>query len=109
LLTGRSKAQREAALERGDELTAEELDRDPELKLGPAANSMERRAKAMAEREGREYPSSVWRRHFGTGAHTSRARVHTELGRLGPEGVEVAQRRRGQDMVDGLLAENLGA
>ena len=47
--------QREAALERGDELTAEELDRDPELKLGPAANSMERRAKAMAERQGREY------------------------------------------------------
>jgi len=49
------EAQREAALERGDALSAEELDRDPELKLGPAANSMERRAKAMAEREGREY------------------------------------------------------
>jgi len=49
------EAQREAALERGDKLTAEELDRDPELKLGPAANSMERRAKAMAERQGREY------------------------------------------------------
>lgn len=49
------EAQREAALERGDELTAEELDRDPELKLGPAANSMERREKARAEREGREY------------------------------------------------------
>jgi hypothetical protein len=47
--------QREAAQERGDTLSAEELDRDPELKLGPAANSMERRAKAMAEREGREY------------------------------------------------------
>ena len=49
------EAQREAALERGDELTAEELDRDPELKLGPAANSMERRAKAKAERQGRAY------------------------------------------------------
>ena len=47
--------QREAALNRGDKLTAEELDRDPELKLGPAANSMERRAKVMAERQGREY------------------------------------------------------
>ncbi len=47
--------QREAAQERGDELKAEELDRDPELKLGPAANSMERREKAAAEREGREY------------------------------------------------------
>jgi len=49
------EAQREAALERGDALSAEELDRDPELKLGPAANSMERRAKAIAERQGREY------------------------------------------------------
>ena len=47
--------QRETALDRGDKLSAEELDRDPELKLGPAANSMERRAKAMAAREGREY------------------------------------------------------
>jgi hypothetical protein len=47
--------QRETALDRGDKLTAEELDRDPELKLGPAANSMERRAKVMAERQGREY------------------------------------------------------
>jgi len=49
------EAQREAALDKGDTLLAEELDRDPELKLGPAANSMERRAKAMADREGREY------------------------------------------------------
>ena len=47
--------QRETALDRGDKLSAEELDRDPELKLGPAANSMERRAKAVAERQGREY------------------------------------------------------
>jgi len=47
--------QREAALDKGDELKAEELDRDPELKLGPAANSMERREKAAAERDGREY------------------------------------------------------
>ena len=49
------EAQRKAALEQGDQLSAEELDRDPELKLGPAANSMERRAKWMAERQGREY------------------------------------------------------
>ncbi len=48
--------QRELAQDRGDELKAEELDRDPELKLGPAANSMERREKAAAERDspGRE-------------------------------------------------------
>ncbi len=49
------EAQREAALDKGDTLSADELDRDPELKLGPAANSMERRAKAAAERDGREY------------------------------------------------------
>ena len=47
--------QREAAQHRGDTLSAEELDRDPELKLGPAANYMERREKAAAEREGLEY------------------------------------------------------
>jgi hypothetical protein len=47
--------QRETALDKGDTLSADELDRDPELKLGPAANSMERREKAAAEREGREY------------------------------------------------------
>ncbi|WP_340110602.1 hypothetical protein [Pikeienuella sp. HZG-20] len=76
----------------------------------------------------RGYPSTVWRTHFGTGAHISRSRVHTELGQLGPEGVETAlalgaqrdprttnhyhgeavaaaQRRKGQDMVDALLDE----
>jgi len=47
--------QRETALDRGDKLSAEELDRDPEQKRGPAAKSMERRAKAVAERQGREY------------------------------------------------------
>ena len=47
--------QRETALDRGDEVRAVELDRDPELKLGPAANSMERREKVSAEREGRDY------------------------------------------------------
>lgn len=74
----------------------------------------------------RSYPSKVWRTHFGTGAHISRSRIHSELGQLGPEGVEmalalcaqgdprtsnsyqsdavaVAQRKRGQNMIDGLL------
>lgn len=97
------------------------------------------RARAMAEElplfrasNGRQlaksYPSSVWRQHFGTGAHIARSRVHSELGQLGPEGVEAALalnaqrdprtaaayqgkavaralRRQGQDMIDGLLAE----
>ena len=49
------EAQREAALEQGDGLTAEELDRDPEVKLGPVANAMERREMRDALREGREY------------------------------------------------------
>jgi hypothetical protein len=35
-------------------------------------------------------PSKVWAKHMGTGAHISRSRVHTELGRLGPEGITAA-------------------
>jgi hypothetical protein len=49
------ETQREAALERGDTLEAEALDRDPELKLGPAANAIERREMRAAARDGREY------------------------------------------------------
>ena len=51
------QAQREEALSLGDALTAEELNREPELKLGPAANAIERRAQlvAEAEAEGSEY------------------------------------------------------
>jgi hypothetical protein len=47
--------QREEALSLGDTLKAEELDREPELKLGPAANAIERREQFVAEAEGREY------------------------------------------------------
>lgn len=76
----------------------------------------------------RSWPSKVWREHLGTGAHISRSRIHSELGRLGPEGVDAAlalcaqadpETRRhyqssrlhdalmsqGQDLVDRLLAE----
>ena len=49
------EAQREVALAQGDELRAEALDREPELKLGPAANAIERREQREAEAEGREY------------------------------------------------------
>ena len=49
------EVQREEALSLGDTLKAEELDREPELKLGPAANAIERRAQFAAEAEGREY------------------------------------------------------
>jgi hypothetical protein len=49
------EVQREEALSLGDVLKAEELDREPELKLGPAANAIERREQLAAEAEGREY------------------------------------------------------
>lgn len=49
------EAQREEALSLGDVLKAEELGREPELKLGPAANAIERRAQLVAEAEGRDY------------------------------------------------------
>ncbi|MDR7127615.1 MobQ family relaxase [Pseudotabrizicola sp. 4114] len=49
------EVQREEALSLGDNMRAEELDREPELKLGPAANAIERRAQLVAEAEGREY------------------------------------------------------
>lgn len=47
--------QREAALERGEDLVAMALDREPEIKLGPAASAMERRAVQEAARDGTEY------------------------------------------------------
>lgn len=48
-------AQREAALAEGHELRAEELDRAPEIKLGPAANAIERREMQAAWYEDRDY------------------------------------------------------
>ena len=49
------EVQRADALTRGDTLAAEALDRAPEVKLGPAASAMERRAMREAERDGRDY------------------------------------------------------
>ncbi|MDA8587158.1 MobA/MobL family protein [Rhodobacteraceae bacterium] len=99
------EAQREAALDRGDTLTAEELDRDPELKLGPAANSMERREKAAAEREGREYVPVTER-----GAVVHAARQARALFREMRERLELAretygaEREAGQGRVSAGLA-----
>ncbi|MEL6597000.1 MAG: MobQ family relaxase [Pseudomonadota bacterium] len=98
-------AQREAALERGDQLSAEELDRDPELKLGPAANSMERRAKAMAEREGREYKPITERGAVVHAARQARAafremRVRLDIARE----TYGAEREAGQGRVSAGLA-----
>ena len=49
------EAQRDAALDRGDGQAALELDRAPEIKLGPAANAMERQAMQAADVAGEEY------------------------------------------------------
>ena len=76
------------------------------------------------------YPSAVWRKHLETGAHIARTRIHTELGKLGREGVDAAlalcaqrdersrtfyqakavaaaQRTKGQEMIDAMLQECL--
>ena len=63
------EAQREEALSLGDVLKAEELDREPELKLGPAANAIERREQFVAEEEGREYEPLTQR---GARVHATR-------------------------------------
>ncbi|WP_176556340.1 MobQ family relaxase, partial [Rubellimicrobium rubrum] len=47
--------QREAALVRGDALAADNLDRAPEVKLGPVVSAIERKEALAAEREDRAY------------------------------------------------------
>ena len=99
------EAQREAARERGDELAAEELDRDPELKLGPAANSMERRAKAKAEREGREYKPVTERGAVVHAARQARAAFREMRERLDiARDTYAAERDAGQGRVSAGLA-----
>jgi hypothetical protein len=50
-------------------MRAEELDREPELKLGPAANAIERREQFAAEAEGRDYEPLTQR---GARVHATR-------------------------------------
>lgn len=61
--------QRDQALCLRDTLKAEELDREPELKLGPAANVIERREQLAAEAEGRDYQPLTQR---GARVHATR-------------------------------------
>ena len=61
--------QREAALAEGHELRAEELDRAPEIKLGPAANAIERREQQAAWYEDRDYVPVTER---GAAVHAAR-------------------------------------
>jgi len=63
------EVQRDEALSQGDTLKAEELDREPELKLGPAANAIERREQRAAEVEGRAYEPLTQR---GARVHATR-------------------------------------
>ena len=67
---------------------------DPAYLEAMRADALARELPLLRDTTGRmlaaRYPSRVWTRHMGAGAHISRARVHTELGQLGPEGVEAA-------------------
>ena len=63
------EVQREAAVGRGDALSAEALDRAPEIKLGPAANAIERREMRSAAAEGRDYEAVTER---GAQVHAAR-------------------------------------
>ena len=69
------EVQREAAVGRGDALSAEALDRTPEVKLGPAANAIER--------------GEYGRRGRGAGVRARQgARGHGTCGPAGTEGVQ---------------------
>ena len=97
--------QRETALDKGDTLSADELDRDPELKLGPAANSMERREKAAAEREGREYVPVTERGAVTNAARQARAAFRDMRERLDvARETYGAEREAGQGRVPAGLA-----
>ena len=99
------EAQRETALDRGDSLSADELDRDPELKLGPAANSMERREKAAAERDGREYVPVTERGAVTHAARQARAAFQDMRERLDvARETYGAEREAGQGRVSSGLA-----
>ena len=103
------EAQREAAELRGDLVAAEELDRAPEVKLGPAVNAMERRAARDAEVTGRAYAPVTER---GRSVHEAREarRMFAVLREELRERVEAARdaygqaRGEGQDRVSAGLA-----
>lgn len=103
------ETQREAAQGRGDLVAAEELDRAPEVKLGPAANAMERRAAREAEAVGRAYAPVTER---GRAVHEAREarRAFAALREELKERVEAAReaygtaRGEGQDRVSAGLA-----
>ena len=97
----RLEVQREAALGRGERERAEGLERAPEVKLGPAANAMERRAVREAEAEGIEYEPVTER---GRQVHEARA-LRERLGELQREvreRAELARERYAEAREEGL-------
>ena len=99
------EVQRAVALEQGDALAAEGLDRAPEVKLGPAANAIERREMAVSAREGRDYVPVTER-----GARVHAARQARALFAEMRERVEIARdaygiaREQGEGRVSAGLA-----
>lgn len=75
--------QRADALTQGDVLKADELDRAPEVKLGPAANAIERRAQREARSERREYVPQTERGAMVHAARQARAMFAEMRERLG--------------------------
>ena len=97
--------QREAALAEGHELRAEELDRAPEIKLGPAVSAIERREMQAAWYEDRDYVPVTERGAAVQAARQERAllaelRARMELAR----DTWVHAREEGADLVTAGLA-----
>ncbi|QEP30656.1 MobQ family relaxase [Pukyongiella litopenaei] len=88
--------QREAALSRGDELAAMALDRDPEIKLGPAASAMERKAMREAERDGVAYEPVTERGGQVHGVRQQRSLMADLLERMGRAREAYAQAREAE-------------
>ncbi|MBY0138528.1 MobQ family relaxase [Paracoccus yeei] len=99
------EAQREAAQARGDALAAEALDRAPEIKLGPAANAMERRAQREADMNGSVYRPVTERGRAVQALRQAREALRQMRERVGQVQAVYAQARdRGQDRVAAGLA-----
>ena len=97
----RLEVQREAALGRGERERAEGLERAPEVKLGPAANAMERRAMREAEAEGLDYEPVTERGRQVHEARALRERLQ-ELQREVRERAELARERYAEAREEGL-------
>lgn len=101
--------QREVAMTRGDPVRAEELDRAPEVKLGPVVSAIERRAAREAAAAGRDYAPVTERGRAVQEAREAR-RVFDVLREELRERVEAARdaygaaRGEGQDRVSAGLA-----